>query len=255
MDKSEGSKIMSFTKTVLITGATSGIGESLLHQYARAGYQVIACGRNTLKLDAFKKVYPTLITLAFDVTNPEQISDAATAINTIEAIDILILNAGDCRYIDDAKNFDGKLFNHVINTNLSSLGYLLQYFLPKVPQGGQVVFVSSSATILPFPRSEAYGASKAGVDYLANSIRLDLQPQGIDTTLVHPGFIKTPLTDKNDFNMPFLLSSNEAALRIFNGVKARKNYLHFPKRLTLLLKIFAFLPAAIWQQLIKKRSA
>ncbi len=104
--------------------------------------------------------------------------------------------------------------------------------------------------MLVFPRSEAYGASKAGMDYLANSLRLDLAKNDISVTLVHPGFIKTPLTDKNDFSMPFLLTSEEAAERIFNGVNAKSNYLHFPKRLTFLLKAFSFLPSSLWQKII-----
>ena len=118
--------------------------------------------------------------------------------------------------------------------------------------GGQVVFISSSATLLPFPRAEAYGASKAGIDYLANSLRIDLKAQDIAVTLVHPGFIKTPLTDKNDFSMPFLLSSQQAASRIYQGVSAKKSYLHFPKRLTLLLKLLALFPDVVWQNIALK---
>jgi short-subunit dehydrogenase len=233
------------TQTVLITGATSGIGLALFEKYSAKGANVIACGRNEeilagIAARAFK-------TCSFDMTQPSQIASAA---QDVPSLDILILNAGDCRYIDDAKNFDGELFSNVINTNLVSLGVLLQYFLPKVKKGGQVVFVSSSATILPFPRSEAYGASKAGMDYLANSLRLDLVEHGISVTLVHPGFVRTPLTDKNDFSMPFLLTSEQAANRMITGINKRKKYLHFPKRLTLIMKVFSFLPSSLWQSLI-----
>ena len=236
-------------QNILITGATSGIGLALFEQYASQGNNVIACGRNQDKLDdiasrAFK-------TCSFDITQPAEIKSASESVSqSINELDMLILNAGDCRYIDDAKNFDGELFASVINTNLVSLGALLQYFLPKVKKGGQVIFVSSSATILPFPRSEAYGASKAGMDYLANSLRLDLVEHNIDVTLVHPGFVSTPLTDKNDFSMPFLLTSEQAASRIISGIKKRKKTLHFPKRLTLIMKIFAFLPSSLWQKII-----
>jgi NAD(P)-dependent dehydrogenase (short-subunit alcohol dehydrogenase family) len=188
--------------------------------------------------------------LVFDMTKPAQIESVAV---DIKDIDILLLNAGDCRYIDDAKHFDGKLFSDIISTNLSSLGALLQCFLPLVNKGGQVVFVSSSATIVPFPRSEAYGASKAGMDYLAKSLRLDLVSENIGVTLVHPGFIKTPLTEKNDFEMPFLLTSDEAANRIFQGVNRRSKYLHFPKRLTLILKLFSILPGSLWQSIILRK--
>ena len=119
-------------------------------------------------------------------------------------------------------------------------------------KGGQVVFVSSSATILPFPRSEAYGASKAGMDYLANSLRLDLAEHEIDVTLVHPGFVSTPLTDKNNFAMPFILTSEQAANRMLVGIEKRKKYLHFPKRLTLIMKLFSLLPSSLWQSLMTK---
>jgi short-subunit dehydrogenase len=236
------------SRTVLITGATSGIGLALYEKYASQGDNVIACGRNKDKLDKLcSKAYKTVV---FDMTYPDEIASVSL---DIADIDILILNAGDCRYIDDAKRFDGKLFSEIISTNLSSLGALLQYFLPLVNKGGQVVFVSSSATIMPFPRSEAYGASKAGMDYLANSLRLDLVCEDIGVTLVHPGFIKTPLTDKNTFEMPFLLSSEEAASRIFTGVNRRSKYLHFPKRLTVILKLFSLLPSSLWQLIILRK--
>ena len=218
------------SKTILITGATSGIGLALFEHYVARGDKVIACGRDSSKLSLLSnKAYKTCL---FDLNNPAAIENQLKGVG---GIDIVLLNAGDCRYIDDAKNFDGKLFADIITTNLTSLGWLLQFTLPQLINGGQLVLVSSSATILPFPRSEAYGASKAGMDYLANSLRLDLAEHSIDVTLVHPGFVKTPLTDKNDFNMPFLMTSNQAASRIITGVDKRKRYLHFPKRLTLLV--------------------
>lgn len=233
---------------VLITGATSGIGLALFDDYVKRGHKVIACGRNKKQLKAMSAVADSVC--AFDVTNQSAVNEA---VKDIKSLDILILNAGNCRYIDDAKNFDAELFSDVINTNLIGIGWLLSALLPKLKAGGQLVFVSSSATIVPFPRSEAYGASKAGLDYLANSLRLDLASQHIDVTLVHPGFIKTPLTDKNDFAMPFLMSSEYAAKRIADGVANRSKYLHFPKRLTLLLRFFSFLPDALWQKLILKK--
>jgi short-subunit dehydrogenase len=236
-------------KKILITGATSGIGLSLVERYLSRGDDVIACGRCKNKMAAIEgNVYQTAL---FDITHDESVERAAIEINDI---DVLILNAGDCRYIDDVIKFDGKNFASVISTNLTALGSLLEHFLPKVNKGGQVVFVSSSATIVPFPRSEAYGASKAGMDYLANSLRLDLVQHNIDVTLVHPGFVSTPLTDKNDFTMPFMITSDEAASRMIKGIENRKNYLHFPKRLTLLLKVFSLLPAGIWRKIIVRNS-
>lgn len=234
------------SQDVLITGATSGIGLSLVEQYTSKGDNVIACARNNEKLS--KLANNVAQTCLFDVTDESSVESSS---QQVKAIDILILNAGDCSYIDDVINFDAQVFSKIISTNLTSLGGLLANFLPKVREGGQIVFVSSSATILPFPRSEAYGASKAGVDYLANSLRIDLQAHNIDVTLVHPGFVGTPLTDKNTFNMPFLISSEEAAERMIKGIDKRKKYLHFPKRLTLLLKLFSLLPATFCSKLMR----
>lgn len=238
-------------KTVLITGATSGIGEALVNQYSNNNHTVIACGRNLEKLSALHKNNQACETLQFDITNENQIKDAA---EEVSRLDIIIFNAGDCLYIDNVMQFDANAFANIINTNLTSLGYLVKYFLPKLSKGGQLVFISSIASQLPFPRTEAYGASKAGVDYFANSLRLDLVSHEISVSLVHPGFIKTPLTDKNDFPMPFMLTANDAATRIFHGVKAKKEYLHFPKRLSFVLTLFRLLPKAVWQSLILRTS-
>jgi len=230
-------------KTVLITGATSGIGEALVAQYQQSGFMVIACGRNEQKLQQLEQRFDHVKTCAFDITDPTTINAVA---EHIDDLDIMILNAGDCLYIDDVMSFNASVFEQVINTNLVSMGYMLEAFLNKMLRGGQVVLVSSSATLLPFQRAQAYGASKAGVDYLANSLRVDLLAHGIDVTLVHPGFIKTPLTDKNTFDMPFMLTAKQAASAIFKGVQQRKPYLQFPKRLTYLLRFISLLPRNVW---------
>lgn len=244
-------------KKVLITGASSGIGLSLAKQYAKAGNEVFACGRNEKALNALQAEYGNITPLIFDVTNKAQVASASAQVNML---DIIILNAGDCLYIEDPIRFDDDLFDRIIDVNLKSMGTMLANFLVKLtpaktPDAGnpQLVFVSSSASLVPFPKAQAYGASKAGVDYLANSLAIDLAKHRIDVTLVHPGFIKTPLTDKNDFDMPFLISSEEAAVRIYEGVKKRKRYLQFPKKLTLLLHTFSLLPSRWWQAFASSR--
>lgn len=239
-------------QTILITGATSGIGQALTQKYATQGFHVIACGRNSEKLAALKSEYGNITTLNFDITDKNATIKAS---QRIENIDILLLNAGDCQYIDDIINFEDEKFANVISTNLIAMGTLLNAFLSKITKGGQLVFISSSATILPFTRAQAYGASKAGIDYLADSLRIDLAPHNIDVSLVHPGFVKTPLTDKNTFDMPFMITSEEAANRIQQGIEKRKSYIHFPKRLTLLLKLFAILPSSLWQKIMLRSSA
>ncbi|ESP94414.1 MULTISPECIES: SDR family NAD(P)-dependent oxidoreductase [Pseudoalteromonas] len=231
-------------KQVVITGATSGIGEALVKRYS-SSHNVIACGRNESKLAAFSQ--QSIKTSKFDITSKQQVFDAA---NCFDNLDIVILNAGVCEYIDDANQFDSALFERVIHANLISTGYCLEAFIPKIKKDGQLVIVSSSASFLPLPRAQAYGASKAALSYLTRVMQVELQD--INVTLVHPGFVETPLTDKNDFPMPCLVSCEQAAERIYNGVLNRCDEIHFPKRFTLFLKLFSLLPFKLWSPIAKR---
>lgn len=230
-------------KTILITGATSGIGEALCQDYQKLGHKIIACGRNTEKL-ARLSTYQNIDCIEVDVCEQQQVNEK---LSDLGELDMVILNAGSCEYIDDAKNFDGKLFARVINTNLIAMGYCLEALLPQICNGGQLALVGSSASFLPFSRAQAYGASKAGVAYLARTLALDLKKHHIDVSLISPGFVKTPLTDKNDFKMPMQISAQQAAEEIINGLNKRQFDIHFPKKFTLILKTLALLPDSWWQ--------
>ncbi len=229
-------------KSVLITGASSGIGKALAELLSQT-HQVYACGRNAERLAALEHCGDNIKGLSFDVTNPSQVDQV---LSNIDALDIIVLNAGDCRYIDDAKHFDAQLFAEIVNVNLVAIGYQLQAMLPKLKKGGQLVLVGSSVTILPLPRAEAYGASKAGLAYLAKTLALDLKPHDIAVSLVSPGFVATPLTDKNDFAMPFLMTSEQAAVRIKKGIDKRQPHIRFPRRLLGLMQILSWLPQRWW---------
>lgn len=237
-------------KRVLITGATSGIGKALAFNYARQGWQVFACGRNQAVLDALCE-NKNISTLAFDISDKQQIAEAT---KTLDDLDLVILNAGNCEYIDDAKHFDSELFERVITTNLIALGYCLAVLLEKIKAGGQLALMGSSAAYLPFPRAEAYGSSKAAVAYLAKTLAIDLVPAQVSVSLICPGFVKTPLTDKNDFAMPMLISAEQAADYIVSGLNKRSKEIHFPLKFTLLLKLFAYLPSFIWQKIALRMS-
>ena len=197
----------------LITGATSGIGEQLAIKYAEQGDTVIACGRNTQKLAELAK-HNNIETCQFDATNLQDIKAATLGYTQFDRV---ILNAGNCEYVDDARNFDSALFERVINVNLLSMGYCLEALLPKIVSGGQLVMVSSSVTYLPLPRSEAYGASKAGVSYLAKSLAIDLTD--VDVTLVHPGFVKINIFSQLYFYL-FFLPSHDGYSLVARGKKS-----------------------------------
>tara|TARA_R110001583_G_scaffold33943_4_gene114557 strand:+ start:3043 stop:3837 length:795 start_codon:yes stop_codon:yes gene_type:complete len=230
-------------KTLLLTGATSGIGDALCRQYIALGWKVFACGRNTEKLTLLSG-NSSVTSIQLDLNDAQQVAER---FSSLPSLDLVILNAGSCEYIDDAKHFDAQLFARVINTNLIAVGYCLQALLPKIVAGGQLALVGSSASILPFSRAQAYGASKAGIAYLASSLAIDLQKHQIDVSLIRPGFVKTPLTDKNDFNMPMCITSEQAADFIVKGLNKRQFDIHFPKKFTLILKIIALLPDSLWR--------
>ncbi|WP_421187085.1 SDR family NAD(P)-dependent oxidoreductase [Aeromonas hydrophila] len=229
---------------VLITGATSGIGFQLALDYRRAGWQVWGCGRDGERLLALGR--HGITPLQFDGRDASAVSEAAAC---LPRVDLVILNAGNCEYMDVAEGFDGALFARVIETNLIATGHALAAFLPLLGAGGRLAIVSSSVSWLPLPRAEAYGASKAALDYLADTLRLDLAGKGIGVTLIRPGFVATPLTAKNDFPMPCLLTVEEASRAIMAGLAAGRHQIHFPRRFIWLLRLLGALPVGLWLRL------
>lgn len=236
-------------KRILITGATSGIGLSLTEKYLEQGYQVYACGRNFSAYAnsehlTVSKETGKLIEVVFDLDDSESI---LTAFSGIEMLDTVILNAGTCEYIDDAMNFNAELFERVIKTNVISIGYCLQALIPKMKRGGHLALMGSSAAYVPFQRAEAYGSSKAAIHYLAKSLQLDISPEVLTISVIAPGFVKTPLTNKNDFPMPMLLEVDKAAEHIITGIDKNKKHIHFPFPFTSFLILMGSLPDRIWR--------
>ncbi|MFQ2167231.1 SDR family NAD(P)-dependent oxidoreductase [Aeromonas hydrophila] len=229
---------------VLITGATSGIGFQLALDYRRAGWQVWGCGRDGERLLALGR--HGITPLQFDGRDTSAVSEAAAG---LPQVDLVILNAGNCEYMDVAEGFDGALFARVIETNLVATGHALAAFLPLLGAGGRLAIVSSSVSWLPLPRAEAYGTSKAALDYLADTLRLDLAGKGIGVTLIRPGFVQTPLTAKNDFPMPCLVTVEEASRAIMAGLTAGRHQIHFPRRFIWLLRLLGALPVGLWLRL------
>jgi short-subunit dehydrogenase len=115
-----------------------------------------------------------------------------------------------------------------------------------------IVTIASLVTNAPFPRSEAYGASKAALQYFFDCLRHDLAADNIDVTVVNPGFVDTPLTRKNNFDMPFLMDSDQAANRIIKNIASRPRVYNFPKRLQGLLLVSKFLPS-VWQKMVSQK--
>ncbi|MFC3094783.1 SDR family NAD(P)-dependent oxidoreductase [Alteromonas sediminis] len=231
------------TLRLLITGATSGIGETLALRAADEGYQVIACGRNEDKLAQLAH-HENISTLQFDVTNESQ---THTALGNVEC-DIAVLNAGTCEYVDiDA--FEPDMFRRVFEPNFFGVVNATSALLSNLKPGNQVLIVDSLARLLPFSKSQAYGASKAALFYYTKSLEVDLHSKGIIVQSVSPGFVKTPLTDKNDFDMPMLISVEEAAKDILRGIKSKNRSVYFPTRFSLMLRFLGLLPAGLQKKI------
>ena len=237
--------------TVWLTGATSGIGLAVLAELVSKGHRVIATGRNRDKLESIMAEYGSAVTpLAGDVTDPGDCRRFREQLMEMQPIDWAILNAGTCEYMD-VSAFDADLVSRVINTNVVGTARAIEAVLPalRASRGNRrrplLAVVGSSAWWFPFTRSEAYGASKAGIAYLTESLRADLAAEGIDVSLVSPGFVRTPLTDQNDFAMPFLMEADDAARIMVRDLGRHKADIHFPKRFTLMLKLLACLPRSL----------
>ena len=236
-------------KNVLITGASSGIGLELAKQYVQKGYNTYVCARNITTLNELYLEHSSHLNVySLDVT---QKNDVQKYVSSLPNIDIAILNAGTCEYVD-LDTFNSELFERVFSVNIMGVVHCIEHLLPKMPPHSQIVFVSSLARQLPFTRAQAYGSSKAALHYLARSLEVDLHDRGILVQTVSPGFVKTPLTDKNDFPMPFLITPERAAKEIISGINKRKNDISFPKRLSWTLKFMALLPQS-WQVAISRK--
>lgn len=240
---------------IWLTGASSGIGAALAKQLSATGCTLIISSR---RLESLKIVQADCLTpptiMPLDVTDKDATREVAEAIaQRFGRLDIAIFNAGDCLYLD-INQFDVSIFEHMIQTNFLSAVYGVSATLPllKKAQQPHLVLMSSSAAYLPLPRAEAYGASKAAVQYFGNTLRIHLAPFNIPVSVIYPGFVKTPLTAKNDFPMPFLISPEKAAKAIIKGIQNYQPEIRFPWRLILLLKTISKLPL-FWQVgLLKK---
>ena len=227
-------------KTMLITGASSGIGRATAVAAAQDGWRVIACGRNQERLDALRDEASNIEVLAFDLTDTEACRTALSGLKP----DATILNAGNCEYVD-VNDWDTQMFRRVFEANFFSAINCLEHLVPNVEKGSQIVFVDSLARLLPFTRSQAYGASKAALHYLAKSLEVDLKDKGIIVQTASPGFVRTPLTDKNDFDMPMRIEPEEAARAILKSVRRRKSSSYFPTVFAGILRVLGSLPSAM----------
>ncbi|MDV5167647.1 SDR family NAD(P)-dependent oxidoreductase [Photobacterium rosenbergii] len=240
---------MSTNKQVLITGASSGIGKQLAIDYANTGWSVFGCGQNPERLQALSDANENITTVNFDVTSNQDVHEKMSELS--EVPNLIILNAGTCEYIDHGQ-IDVPLFRRVYEVNVFGLLNCIEALQQSFNANTHLVIIGSTASYIPLPRAEAYGSSKAAIAYIANTLAIDLASKGVTVSLVSPGFVKTPLTDKNDFAMPMLMSPEFASEKIREGIEAKKKEIHFPLKFSLFLKFIALLPIRLQLATVKR---
>jgi len=236
---------------IWLTGASSGIGEALTDELAPRCKALYISARSEDKLRPLAERHNNVTVVTADITDENSIKNAAAVIEKEQGhLDTLIANAGTCEYVD-VTQFDTALFRRVFETNVMGLVKTTAAALPLLQksQRGYLVGVGSSVSMLAMPRAQAYGASKAAVAHFLESMKADLKAMDIDVSLVSPGFVKTPLTDANDFPMPMRISAERAAEEIVKGVEKRQWHIHFPKTFTRILWFIGQLPAFVRQRI------
>jgi short-subunit dehydrogenase len=246
-------------KVVLITGASSGIGRALSIELARRGATIgmVARRHDILKqiVNEIKTAGGLAIDLPADVTDRDAIHLAAqTLLQNFGHIDVLIASAGistttsvnDLCEIEAAKVIDVNLIG-VINSITAVLPHMRER------KAGHLVGLSSLAAYRGLPKSAIYCASKAAVSALFESLRIDLKTTGIDVTILHPGFIKTPSTATRK-RMPFLLELDQASAKMVRAIEKRKQSYAFPWQLATIVRACLLLPASLYDAIAKKTS-
>ena len=245
-------------KSVLITGASSGIGYTVTEKLVKQNCNIAILARRTDILNRFADRYSTgtnmILPVHCDVSKKEEVYRAYDkAVEKLGGIDIAILNAGTSSRLD-VENFSADIGEEILSVNLTGKFYFLEklipYFINK--RSGMIVGVSSLADARGFPRSAFYNASKAAFSKLLESLRIELKSYGIKVITVRPGFVRTPMTNKNEFHMPFLMDVDKAADIIIKGIEKEKRVIQFPFMTALSTKIVELMPDSMFDYFTEK---
>ena len=241
-------------QTVLITGSSSGIGKSVALRYLKQGATVGICGRRAEALEEIRAQFPNAHPIVFDMTNKAEAKKCIESfISSVGNLDLAILNAGNHKPTD-ARDFDVESYISIMETNYFGTLNCLNAVIPAMKKQGRgtITIVGSVAGYIGLPQAGAYCASKAALMRLTETLGVELKPLNIDVKLISPGFVKTPLTDKNDFDMPLLMEVEKASDRIIYGIAQNRFEIAFPRRLAWGLKILAVLPKFLFMRIAKK---
>jgi NAD(P)-dependent dehydrogenase (short-subunit alcohol dehydrogenase family) len=231
--------------TAWVTGAGSGIGRALARRLAQTGWTVAASARTASDLDTLAAEVPGKIT-AFQL----DVTDAAACVETarqIEAalgpVDLAVFNAGSY-FPTTAEDFSVENFRRTVNVNLMGEVNCMGGVVPsmRARRAGHIVLMGSLTGLVGLPTAASYGATKAALNSIAQAFKPDFERFGITISVINPGFVKTPLTDKNRFPMPFLISVDAAVDHILRGIARQRFDISFPWQMSFLVRLLAALP-------------
>ena len=236
-------------KVIWITGASTGIGRDLAVKFAKNNYVVAASARRENLLLELNKINENIYSFPLDVTDASKCKTVAkNIIEKFNSIDICIFGTG-IHDPNSEKNFNLEKIREIMEVNyfgtINTINSIYDYFSTK--KNGRISIISSVAGYRGLPAAGAYCASKSALTSYTESLYFDMKRKNVDVHLISPGFIKTPMTDKNDFPMPFIKSSQFAADEIYKGLINKNSFeIHFPKTFTYIMKFIQILPNWIY---------
>ena len=241
-------------KTIWITGASSGIGKSLAIKFANEGWKVAVSARRESLLKELSDKYPNIESFPLDVTDSNKCNSVfKDIVEKFENVKICVFGTG-IHDPNSEKEFNLEKIKKIMEVNffgtMNSINSIYDYYKKK--KSGQISIISSVAGYRGLPAAAAYCASKSALTSFAESFYFEMKRKNVRVSLVSPGFIKTPMTDQNDFPMPMIKSPEFAAEQIYLGLTKKKGFeIHFPKAFTYFLKFLRILPHSIYFKLVE----
>ena len=243
-------------KRIWVIGASSGIGQACAKAMIASGAKVAVSGRRVEQLNQLvcSASNDQVLVLPVDVAIELQIAQAHQMIlERWGGLDLLLFVSG--MYVPmRADNFDIAIAEKTINTNLLGTMRAVAAVLPMMlkQHAGHIAIVGSVAGYSGLPKALAYGPSKAGIINFCETLYYDLLPQGVSVHMISPGFVATEATAQNDFEMPALMSPEQAAQEILQGIQAGEFDIHFPKRFSGFLKFLRILPYPLYFWIVRR---
>jgi len=242
-------------KLILITGASSGIGEAVTRELLNYNCKIAIIARTREKLEKIRQNSPdSIFIFPGDISNIENVRKIYSEIKSALGIpDIVILNAGVSSK-SKIENYNSAQLMKVINTNFSSNLFWLESILPDFinRKSGLIAAVSSLADNRAYSLSSVYSATKAALTNYLEGISIEVKKYNIKVCTIRPGFVKSAITAKNTFKMPFIIKASKAAKIIVKGIEKEKRYIQFPFAMFIITKLIGGLPAPLFEYFYSK---